>query len=245
MASNIKFFIGGLIVRVGEYENTVRLLVVANSEARAAVTLDRAAASYYGNGDEPLELGGYFANDAQVHVSVLSLHEVGLAAFLELSPILSVHRDSNIPADLSADALTSEGFKGFAASVSKNLGTQGHNVGNSILLAALAKALGERNWAVLRAKLCSPAVSEAEQETVCPKRDTLTPKVAVLCRDANGEPVFYKATPTVTAAQLEEGQHYELAIEEATADGYENAHLAFDKSDRAARELRDLTTWFN
>src|SRR5690606_8942196 len=121
MTTNIKFYVGTLNVHIGEYQNKVRTLVVANSNTRAMAASEHAAASYYGGGTEPQEDGGYYANDAEVYTSVFGLHEIGLASFLELEQVLSVQKDENIAKDLSAEVLSSQGFKAFTASVVRAL----------------------------------------------------------------------------------------------------------------------------
>ncbi|MNR71308.1 hypothetical protein D3C71_19230 [compost metagenome] len=153
MATNIKFFVGSLIVRVGEYENTVRNLIVANSHERALEVLEFAAASYYGNGDEPKEHGGYYANGSQIHTMPVGVHEIGLAAFLELKDLLSVHRDANVAPQLDAEAFTPAGFKAFTKSVVNGCAAKGLAVGQSTMLAVLARAFGLKNWFSLNERL--------------------------------------------------------------------------------------------
>lgn len=73
----------------------------------------------------------------------------------------------------------------------------------------------------------------------------LTPKVVVLCTNANGDPSFHTCTPSVTQAGLDEGEHYELAKENARDTGYEGPMLAFDSMDEAAHQLGDIVKWLS
>ena len=207
MATNIKFFVGSLIVRVGEYENTARNLIVANSRERAWDVLEHAAASYYGNGDEPQEHGGYYANGSQVHTMPSGVHEIGLAAFLELKEVLSVHRDANVAPQLDAEALTPAGFKAFAKSVVNGCAAKGLAVGQSTMLAVLARAFGQKNWFSLNEKLqqrAAPGVTAtAAPAGHQPSEDAGEPRTfeVEVCRAS-----FGFATFTVTATSQEDAQ---------------------------------------
>lgn len=159
MASNFKFYVGTLDITIGEFTNQSRYLVVANSEERAHVVLDRVAASHYGTGDEEINECGYDSDGGSVNVKPKSCREIGLAAFLELKNILSVRKDANIPADLSSDALTADGFKAFACSVRKNLEKSNVMVPCTLMLSTLAASFGAKNWQVLHDKL--EALTEA------------------------------------------------------------------------------------
>lgn len=77
------------------------------------------------------------------------------------------------------------------------------------------------------------------------QENLLTPKVVVLCTNANGDPSFHTCTPSVTKAGIEEGEHYELAKENARDNGYEGPMLAFDSMDEAARQLGDIVKWLS
>lgn len=68
-------------------------------------------------------------------------------------------------------------------------------------------------------------------------------KVIVLCTNSNGAPEFHTCTPEVTPQQVDEGEHYELAKQNAADNGYEGPMLAFDTKDPAARQLGDLLAW--
>lgn len=159
MATNIKYFLGTLNVTIGEYQNSVRQLLAANSEAQAEELLSQAAASYYGNGDEELEDGGYYANHGEVHTKAASLVEIGVATFYELRSVLSTHTADNVVlSDL--DAATEPGFKAFAKSTANALKARGVEVKQTHMLEALASAIGLKNWKILQAKFQAPAKPE-------------------------------------------------------------------------------------
>lgn len=161
MAANIKFYVGTLEITIGEHSNKVRYLVVANSDDRGAVVLDRIAAGYYGSGDQEFEEEGYYSDGGCMLAQAFSLQEVGLAAFLDLEKILPVRKDGNVPDDLSADALTCNGFKAFAASARKGLGLLSFEVPAVSMLEVLAKSFGSKNWQVLRDKFAAAAAAPA------------------------------------------------------------------------------------
>lgn len=71
------------------------------------------------------------------------------------------------------------------------------------------------------------------------------PKVVVLCRNSDGEPEFHTCTPGVTHAQKIEGKHYEMAMENAADQGYDEPMVAFDKTDAAAKQLAEVWTWLD
>lgn len=68
-------------------------------------------------------------------------------------------------------------------------------------------------------------------------------KVIVLCINANGVPEFHTCTPEVTPEQVANGEHYDLAKENASFNGYENPMIAFDAKDQAARQLGEVQAW--
>lgn len=43
---------------------------------------------------------------------------------------------------------------------------------------------------------------------------------------------------------MDEGEHYEVAIERAVAEGYGGKMVAFDEHDHAARHLFETAAWF-
>jgi len=160
MATNIKYFLGTLNVTIGEYSNNVRILVAANSDTQADEVLEHAAASYYGEGDEEREDGGYYANNGEVHTKASSLVEIGAATFYELRGLLSVHHAGNVKLQ-DLDAATEPGFKAFAKATANALKAEGIEVKHTKMLEALASGLGQKNWQVLQAKFQAPAEAPA------------------------------------------------------------------------------------
>ena len=73
--------------------------------------------------------------------------------------------------------------------------------------------------------------------------DTIYPKVVVLCFNAEGSPDFYTCAPSVTHAQLIDGEHYDLAMENAEDNGFEGPMVAFDAASAAAKQLGDIHAW--
>lgn len=147
----VKTYLGKLNVTIGEYENKVSLLVVANSDVSASKVLKEAAQSYYGEGDEPEEDGGFYANGGEVHVKPALLAEIGLATFLELKPHLVVHRAHNvaIPDASAFDAPLQD----LAQHLTGALNRKGKVVSHSQVLNAVASTYGANNWRVLKNKL--------------------------------------------------------------------------------------------
>lgn len=68
-------------------------------------------------------------------------------------------------------------------------------------------------------------------------------KVIVLCRNSAGESEFHSCTPEVTQEQYDNGDHYDLAKENAADNGFEEPMVAFDQNDGAARQLGELVAW--
>jgi hypothetical protein len=149
-----KTFLGTLEVRIGEYQNNVRQLIVANSEASAHQVLTESAASYYGDGSSPEEDGGFYANGGEVHVSTKSLHPIGLATFLDLKQLLPVRCAPN-EIEPTADSLSVFVQKA-AKALRGTLDSKGVPVEQAVMLDALAASWGEKNWQVLRAKVATP-----------------------------------------------------------------------------------------
>ena len=81
----------------------------------------------------------------------------------------------------------------------------------------------------------TPIPDEGRQRTV---------RVVVLASDADGVPTFVLRTVTVTNAQYDDGQHYDLAKHMATREGYEAPMVAFDEFDTAAHQCEHLGRWF-
>lgn len=67
-------------------------------------------------------------------------------------------------------------------------------------------------------------------------------KVAVLCQGGSG-PVLHACEVDVTQAQVDNGEHYDLAKESAEAEGFEQPMIAFDAADPAARQLSSVAGW--
>ena len=67
-------------------------------------------------------------------------------------------------------------------------------------------------------------------------------KVIVLCSNSEGAPEFHSCAIDVTQEQYDNGDHYDLAMENAEDNGYE-PHKAFDQNDPAAKQLGDIFTW--
>ena len=146
-----KMFVGKIQVRIGEYENVVTLLVVANSRESAWDVLEVAAQQYYGDETSPEEDGGYYANGGEVFVSARSLEEIGLSTFLELKSFFMVRRARNVeaPDETAFDASVSE----LARALTFALNRKESVVSHSQVLNALASAYGHNNWQVLKRKL--------------------------------------------------------------------------------------------
>lgn len=68
-------------------------------------------------------------------------------------------------------------------------------------------------------------------------------KMIVLCTNSNGSPEFYTCSPEVTQEQIDKGEHYELAKENAKYNGYTEPMIAFDSRDAAARQLGEILAW--
>ena len=144
-------FLGSINVRIGEYENRVQYLLVANSDKAAWDLLDSQAALYYGEGDEPEEDGGYYANDGEIHVSAFKAVEIGLATFLDLKLSLPVRVDHNVSMPTEADLEGS--VQSAAQSLHTALRRKAPELTLSDVLNALASSWGQKNWQVLKAKL--------------------------------------------------------------------------------------------
>lgn len=68
-------------------------------------------------------------------------------------------------------------------------------------------------------------------------------KMVVLATDSNGSPAFHTCQVEVTEAQYEQGEHYDLAKENASFNGYEEPMIAFDERDPAARQMGEIHVW--
>jgi hypothetical protein len=74
-------------------------------------------------------------------------------------------------------------------------------------------------------------------------QETKHVKVVVLGTNSNGEPEFHTCTPEVTQTEIDNGEHYELAKENAAENGYQEPMIAFDHADSAARQLGEVLAW--
>lgn len=164
-----KTYLGKIVVRIGETENTVVVLIVANSDDAAYDRLDRYAAMYYGEGDEESEDGGYYANGGEIFTSPLSCEEIGLATFLELRRCLPVRSDDNVTTPTDADLESLDSLKTAAQALTRGLRAQSLECPQSKVLHALASSWGEKNWHVLKSKVADEAkaaVLQAANEVV-------------------------------------------------------------------------------
>jgi hypothetical protein len=149
-------YLGQLDVRIGEYDNTVCYLIVANSESAAEAVLNDAAANYYGDGSAPFEDGGYYANHGEVHVRATGLHPIGLTSFLELKAHLPVRYADN--ATVPAVEELSD-VKHAAVRLQQALAARNESIGLSTLQHALAASWGQKNWQVLKAKVSAAVIT--------------------------------------------------------------------------------------
>ncbi len=69
------------------------------------------------------------------------------------------------------------------------------------------------------------------------------PKLVVLCTNSEGAPEFHTCSPQVTQEQIDTGEHYTLAKENAEYNGYIGPMIAFDKTDPAAKQLGEILAW--
>jgi len=75
--------------------------------------------------------------------------------------------------------------------------------------------------------------------------DIVYPKVVVLCINSEGAPEFHSCSPECTQKQVDEGQHYDLAKENASFNGFVEPMIAFDATDPAAKDLSaSYQDWF-
>lgn len=166
-----KTYLAKITVRIGEHENDVALLLVANSDTQADQILEEAACAYYGNGDEAREDGGYYANNGEIHVSAKSFQEIGLATFSEMKKHLRVKRAENV--ETPELETVAKDLKNVATVVTNALKKRNVALQKTDVLDALSAALGFVNWQVLSAKLKgSGTVSVADDRLlVLPSED--------------------------------------------------------------------------
>jgi hypothetical protein len=146
-----KTYVGKILVRIGEYENDVTLLVVANSDKAAWDVLEGAAQNYYGDDNTPFEEDGYYANGGEIFTQAKSLAEIGLATFLDLKPHFMVRRQVNVtsPDESALEAPLAE----LAQALTNALNRKEKVASHSQVLNAVASAYGHKNWNLLRTKL--------------------------------------------------------------------------------------------
>ena len=65
--------------------------------------------------------------------------------------------------------------------------------------------------------------------------------VIVCIQQSDGAPAFHVCTPEVTQAQIDDGDHYEMAIQNARDLGYKGEAVVFDMTDPAASQLGQLS----
>jgi hypothetical protein len=153
----VKTFLGKIEVTIGEYSNSVSLLVVANSDTAAWAVLHDAAKSYYGSEDDEEDSSevtetpsGYSANGGELMVSPATLNPIGLSTFLDLKKFMMVRRQENVTVP---EASSLESDLGLAAKQFANaLDSRGVKVGHNQMLEALSAAWGHKTWQVLKAK---------------------------------------------------------------------------------------------
>lgn len=73
--------------------------------------------------------------------------------------------------------------------------------------------------------------------------DTFPIKMVVLATNSEGSPEFHTCSVEVTQEQYDNGDHYDLAKENADFNGYEEPMIAFDERDVAARQLGEILAW--
>lgn len=68
-------------------------------------------------------------------------------------------------------------------------------------------------------------------------------KMIVACMNSAGAPEFHTCAPLVTEEEIQAGEHYEAAKENARFNGYDEPMIAFDASDPAWKQMADLVAW--
>lgn len=68
-------------------------------------------------------------------------------------------------------------------------------------------------------------------------------KVLVIAVSSDGAPGIHTCSPQVTVEQIENGDHYDLAKENAEYNGFEQPMVAIDAQDNAARQLVESAAW--
>lgn len=68
-------------------------------------------------------------------------------------------------------------------------------------------------------------------------------KVVVLCVNSNGVPEFFTCPVNTTENGVKNGEHYDLACEQALREGFEKPMISFDKTDEAGKGLAEVAAW--
>ena len=177
----VKTYVGKLSVRTGEFENKVTRLLVANSNNAARELLEKDAQDYYAGGIS--QDGGYYSSHGEVFVKIDIVQEIGLASFLDFKqhlPVISSSQTS-VP-DVTA---LGDSVQSCAKALTKALNRKGKLVSLSQMLHAVAAALGDNNWHVLKSK-ASTGLGGSEQTTVSSSLEQRRRKIAdVLFEDAD------------------------------------------------------------
>lgn len=197
-------YLAKLKVTIGEYENSISLLIAAESEEAARQELEQAAASYYGSeGDEPDENGAYSANNDELTVCAQSLAPIGLSTYLDLQGSLMTRVSPRIAKPSKEDL---QDVKKASQALAVALTRAGIDVAHSVMLNAIAQAWGEGTWNQLRLKLQQPAVPEAAKTLP----DAVLRAAREVCNQASGDGCDEDLTVT--------SSHAVKALEEAIAE---------------------------
>jgi hypothetical protein len=148
-----KTFVGKIRVVIGEYENDVTKLMVANSRDAAWSLLEEAAQCHYGDENTPKEGDGYYANGGEVLVEPVSLEEIGLSTFLELKTLFSVRCQANVK--VPDESVLETTFSELVQPLTQALNRKEKLVTHSQVLNALATAYGHKRWKLLKDKLAT------------------------------------------------------------------------------------------
>jgi len=174
-----KTFLGTLLVRQSGFDASVRYLLVANSKSAAEKLLETQAREHFCDpSDEEDDEAGVFqdkhgfwvyaATDSKAMAQ--SVTPLGVATYLELRPLLPVRKTANVQAPTEANL--QETVQAAACAVEAGLAAKGHEVPHSVMLHAMASALGAANWHAhqARANLANPGfvaqLKEAVQKVV-------------------------------------------------------------------------------
>lgn len=152
----VKTYLGTVGLKCAGVESSARYLVVAESETAAAGALDATAAMYWCEPEDSQarDEGWYFFPEMDAWAQAGGLTPIGLGTFWDLRDTLPVR--STVPADKvpTPDALANA-FDAAAKPLTLALKGKGVDVSHSVVLHALASAVGETNWHALRTKVSS------------------------------------------------------------------------------------------